>query len=68
MSLTFMNEDNGFYVNHQRGLQISVVENIIKQSECVYLFCKSIPITFQYCSEWINNLANCKIFHYFFMR
>ena len=41
MSLTFMNEDNGFYVNHQRGLQISVVENIIQQSACVYLFCKS---------------------------
>ena len=41
MSLTFMNEDNDFYVNHQRGLQISVVENIIQQSECVYMFCKS---------------------------
>ena len=29
MSLTFMYEDKGFYVNHQRGLQILVVENII---------------------------------------
>ena len=35
MSLTFMNEDNGFYVNHQRGPQISVVENIKNQSQCV---------------------------------
>ena len=30
MSLTFMYEDKGFYVNHQCGLQISVVENIIQ--------------------------------------